>query len=634
MNHPSVSIWTWVMTLLLISAFLSTSSAQVNSDAHWEVASFSVKVYFEMPYGDFMHSTVILSNNRTALNATEKACSIIGIPLKYTWSRYGAFVESINNFSMPPDYSWWWMLLIWNDSNNCWEESHLGASALNLSPGDSIAWCPNSTAPPPFSPVFEEFKTSFLSQRIQKTKLSSYNIFMEKNLESGAIDTTPCVVNGKIYISTGGVYDWKNMKYKKMPNIYCLDIKSGNLIWHTEIDAHGWQISSPAYGAGAIYIGSTDGNLYALSASTGDVIWKLKTNASITSSPIFVSGKIYVVDGNGTLLCINKDGDVVWRYECGDGNYMSSPIPFGDGFIYGTDAGMLYYVIDGKCVWKIQLDGKIRATPVISEDKVYVISTEYANWIPNKSRIYAISDGKIIHERNIDASVSSPLIFKNRIYLGTFRGLLCLDMNLNLIWEYYIDEIVQCSPCTDGEKIFFATNTNDGKVYGCTEDGYKVWNITIGDYILSSPVIVNGMLIICSDDGYVRIFGNMIEKKINVEIYVDEGIIFAYISSLSYSGKVSIIGEMDGEHHRINFTICPHTNATFGIKPQLTSEKEFVVKCFWNGGEYEEKVKISSQPKESMNIDSKIVYFIIGIGILLFLMLVLWWREKEGYEDE
>src|SRR3954462_12633255 len=59
--------------------------------------------------------------------------------------------------------------------------------------------------------------------------------------------------------------------------------KLNGLKWtfHTK----GEVISSPAVVGGVVYVGSTDGNLYAIDEQNGTERWKFPTGARITSSP-------------------------------------------------------------------------------------------------------------------------------------------------------------------------------------------------------------------------------------------------------------------------------------------------------------------------------------------------------------
>ena len=52
--------------------------------------------------------------------------------------------------------------------------------------------------------------------------------------------------------------------------------------------------SSPAVANGVVYVGSYDGNVYALNASTGAELWSYTTGAALDSSPAVANGVVYV----------------------------------------------------------------------------------------------------------------------------------------------------------------------------------------------------------------------------------------------------------------------------------------------------------------------------------------------------
>jgi len=59
--------------------------------------------------------------------------------------------------------------------------------------------------------------------------------------------------------------------------------------------------SSPAVANGVVYVGSDDGNLYALRASTGEVIWKYASGEPVDSSPAVANGVVYMGSDDGNL---------------------------------------------------------------------------------------------------------------------------------------------------------------------------------------------------------------------------------------------------------------------------------------------------------------------------------------------
>jgi outer membrane protein assembly factor BamB len=53
-------------------------------------------------------------------------------------------------------------------------------------------------------------------------------------------------------------------------------------------------ISSPAVKNEVVYVSSYDGNVYALNARTGTLLWSYKTRSFVESSPAVANGVVYV----------------------------------------------------------------------------------------------------------------------------------------------------------------------------------------------------------------------------------------------------------------------------------------------------------------------------------------------------
>ena len=52
--------------------------------------------------------------------------------------------------------------------------------------------------------------------------------------------------------------------------------------------------SSPAVADGVVYVGSQDGNVYALDAATGTEAWSFATGGAVDSAPAVADGVVYV----------------------------------------------------------------------------------------------------------------------------------------------------------------------------------------------------------------------------------------------------------------------------------------------------------------------------------------------------
>jgi serine/threonine protein kinase len=131
---------------------------------------------------------------------------------------------------------------------------------------------------------------------------------------------------------------------------------------------------------GICYVGSTDGYLYAIDASSGYSSWRFRTNGPIYSSPIVEDGICYFgsADPTGTLYALNaQTSREKWKIETGK-PIVSSPIVhkgavyFGgtDNFIYCVDAQ------NGKERWKYQTKGGVTSTPYIADNTILIGSVD------------------------------------------------------------------------------------------------------------------------------------------------------------------------------------------------------------------------------------------------------------------
>ncbi len=149
--------------------------------------------------------------------------------------------------------------------------------------------------------------------------------------------------------------------------------------------------SSPAVAYGRIYVGSSDGNLYALNLE-GVLLWKFSTPSPIRTTPAVGSdGTIYVGSclrcpypdpsggPEGVLYAINPDGTLKWNLtitNSGEGvDTLSSPTIGPDGTIYVSDEGFRIVAVnpDGALKWQVWTHGEVVGPPAVAPDgTIYV----------------------------------------------------------------------------------------------------------------------------------------------------------------------------------------------------------------------------------------------------------------------
>jgi hypothetical protein len=121
-----------------------------------------------------------------------------------------------------------------------------------------------------------------------------------------------------------------------------LSANTGAKIW--SYTTGGYVDSSPAVVGGTVYVGSLDGNVYALSANNGARIWEFTTGNGVGSSAAVVGGVVYIGSHDGSVYALNAStGAKVWSYATGN-EIRSSPALVGGVLFVGSWSGDVYAI--------------------------------------------------------------------------------------------------------------------------------------------------------------------------------------------------------------------------------------------------------------------------------------------------
>jgi parallel beta-helix repeat protein len=381
---------------------------------------------------------------------------------------------------------------------------------------------------------------------------------------AGAVESSPAVADGTVFIGSND------------GNVYALDQHTGAHIWN--YTTGGAVKSSPAVADGRVYVGSDDFNVYCLDASTGAEIWINQTGGIVQSSPAVADGRVYVGSLDHKVHCLNAStGEHIWNYTTG-GDVLSSPaVAEGKVFAGSGDFDGKVYCLDastGAHLWN-RTTGYVYSSPAVVAGRVYVGSG-------NNVRCLNASTGANIwiYPTGLDV-YSSPAVVAGRVYVGSRDNkVYCLDASTGgLIWNYTIGNIIRSSsPAVADGKVY--VGSFDGRVY-CLDafTGTHIWNYTTGGHVDSSPAVADGVLFVGSNDHVVYAFGNVlrvpedyptVQEAINE---ADEGatIIIApgtYHESIVINKTLTILGtegsssDFDGGGSGIAFTIQPDAPGT------------------------------------------------------------------------
>ena len=282
-----------------------------------------------------------------------------------------------------------------------------------------------------------------------------------------------------------------------------------------------------------VYAGTLDGRVVALNSSTGNLEWAYSI-APVTSpssglscgdtslptaiygTPVVDRDLVYIGTYSGEVYALNTaDGEYTWVYPPKGEGYMGavvgSPV-IANGIIYTSSSDGKVYALNtsnGKSKWETDrtLADKLWTSPTVAGSTLYVSTFD--------GYIYALSldtGGLLDWSFESDAGFSSPpVIYEYAIFVGSFDShLYAIEIGGNESrWKFPREEPAGnwfwASPVIS-EGIVYA-GCLDGLVYAIeAETGEKLWEFNAEDPIVTSPVIMDNMLIVVDESGTVNVF--------------------------------------------------------------------------------------------------------------------------------
>jgi outer membrane protein assembly factor BamB len=124
-----------------------------------------------------------------------------------------------------------------------------------------------------------------------------------------------------------------------------------------------------------VYVASYQGNLAAISATSGNIIWDrdVASYSGFVIDPKF----IYVSATNGDVVAMDiKTGGTFWLQPALQGRMLSKPVIMNNYIVVADDDGYVHWLDKntGKLVGRFQLDkGGVEATPIIHNNIAYIL---------------------------------------------------------------------------------------------------------------------------------------------------------------------------------------------------------------------------------------------------------------------
>lgn len=261
-------------------------------------------------------------------------------------------------------------------------------------------------------------------------------------------------------------------------------------------------VSSPAVAKGMAYIGSRDGTLYCVDASTGALNWRLRTKDRIESSPAVADGMVVIGSQDGMVYCADAgSGAREWTYATGAAIRAASCIA--DDTVFAATRGgdlIALSLRGGEPKWRFTAQADILASPAITGEWLV-----FGSW-DRMIRCLHVETGEERWAFDSGGEVSgAPAIVGDRVFCPSDSGLIyALDLSSGEeLWRQELVPPVRSSPAlAEGAVI---TGDASGRLTALSaETGEKAWERELGEEISSSPAVVGDLVLVGCVDGSFR----------------------------------------------------------------------------------------------------------------------------------
>lgn len=371
----------------------------------------------------------------------------------------------------------------------------------------------------------------------------------------GAVEESPVVVNGIVYVSSfvgqnGPAY------------FSALRASDGTALWRYNSNSY---INAPTMGDGVIYIAPQSDGVTALRASDGTSLWHFTApQGSAYQITSLLNGVLYVSVGtngqSGSIYALRaSNGTVLWRYTT---DSFVDMFTSANGVIYAFSQSKLSALRagDGHQLWSRAIDTTFDQSPQIINGVIYLMATKVSLETPTarstsllpqamaigtllwshgqavttlktvpvkatvplkegKSTVYAIraSDGTMLWQYPMNnggdsfagwLQVQNGVVYTSVVAPGNSdsTGYIAALQSSDgkVIWQDKVDGPPSGVLLTGGAIYASVDAANGGAVYALrARDGALLWSYPINGTLFSDPVLVNTTVYVGAGNGMV-----------------------------------------------------------------------------------------------------------------------------------
>jgi outer membrane protein assembly factor BamB len=287
----------------------------------------------------------------------------------------------------------------------------------------------------------------------------------------------PVVAYNKVYSASrmGDVIAFERESGKQVWQADLSDINNERSFWDSRISA--LVAGGPIAGLNKIFIGTENGDVFALDAETGELVWQAKIKGEIIAPPAIDSGILVVNSASGVLKAFDANtGDELWKAEQDVPALtlrgISTPVIASGGVLIGSGKGAL---------------------------SVYILEKGQAGWTTEVGE----ATGSTELQRVIDVD-SAPVVFGDKVYAISARGnLVAVDLKSGrILWKRQYSSYRQIAVYRND---IFITSTN-GHIYALNRlDGIERWsNLELTNRSVTGPAVVGAYIVVGDFEGYLH----------------------------------------------------------------------------------------------------------------------------------
>jgi outer membrane protein assembly factor BamB len=318
---------------------------------------------------------------------------------------------------------------------------------------------------------------------------------------------------GSLVVHAGRVYGLTGVPSGSMASeeVFCLEASTGKTVWKSRLRVSGSAkagSSTPCVVNGKLYVVGSGGKVYCLNADSGSPVWEAKLPRPAdepTASSVAVVGKVAVLLA-GVLTGLDaQTGELLWTQERITG-HESSPAQWGtEGreWVICNTARETHGVdpTNGRILWSVPGGGK--STPVVVREYGGDFLVNMADSRKNGLSAYRLTPEapRLLWTLPVSDRASSPVAFDGHVYAiaggsnGHGARLLCVHLDTGKVaWEEVIDFAEVSSPVVADGKVFAVCGTFLWLLQA-TPERYSV--LSQADFritLCTSPAVADGRL--------------------------------------------------------------------------------------------------------------------------------------------